>query len=120
MTNQSGLARAFWVVAPGRGGLRVETLGRADTGEALVRALYSGVSRGTEALVFAGKVPASEQPQELAANLPEAVSKQVEPGDHADFVVYATQNVEVTALVVVPLQDELPPPPPEPWTPRER
>ena len=36
-----------------------------------------------------------------------------------DFVVYATQNVEVVACAVVPLAEELPPPPPEPWQPVE-
>lgn len=49
------------------------------------------------------------------ATFPEAVG--VRPGDHREFVVYATQNVEVLACVVVPLSEELPPPPPEPWSP---
>jgi hypothetical protein len=31
------------------------------------------------------------------------------------LVVAATPNVAVEALAVVPLSDELPPPPPEPW-----
>ncbi|MEZ4446525.1 MAG: sulfatase-like hydrolase/transferase [Polyangiaceae bacterium] len=62
-------------------------------------------------------VPPSESPRELYATLPTAVSDRIEPGDHGDFVVYATQNVEVLALVVVPLAEEVPPPPPEPWTP---
>jgi hypothetical protein len=47
--------------------------------------------------------------------LPDAVG--VKPGEYGDFIVYATQNVEVLACVVVPLSDELPPPPPEPWIP---
>lgn len=47
-------ARAFWTVAPGRGELREEEL--AGEGLAL-RTLASGISRGTEALVFAGRVP---------------------------------------------------------------
>jgi 2-desacetyl-2-hydroxyethyl bacteriochlorophyllide A dehydrogenase len=53
-------ARAFWVTAPGRGEIRAERLPPARAGDVLVRALYSGVSRGTEALVFAGRVPESE------------------------------------------------------------
>jgi threonine dehydrogenase-like Zn-dependent dehydrogenase len=53
-------ARAFWVVASGRGELRSETLDEPRAGQALVRALASGVSRGTEALVFAGRVPPSQ------------------------------------------------------------
>jgi len=54
-------ARAFWVVAPGRGEVRRETLHAPHTGEVLVRALFSGVSRGTESLVFQGRVPVSER-----------------------------------------------------------
>ena len=53
-------ARAFWVAAPGRGEIRTERIAQATTGEVLVRTLYSGISRGTESLVFRGRVPASE------------------------------------------------------------
>jgi threonine dehydrogenase-like Zn-dependent dehydrogenase len=53
-------ARAFWVVAPERGEIRSERLPEPAAEEVLVRALYSGISRGTEALVFQGRVPASE------------------------------------------------------------
>jgi len=53
-------ARAFWVTAPGRGEIRAEVLGTPCDGEVLVQALFSGISRGTEALVFDGRVPPSE------------------------------------------------------------
>ena len=53
-------ARAFWVTEPGRGEIRAERLAPLGEGEALVRTLYTGISRGTEALVFLGKVPRSE------------------------------------------------------------
>jgi len=53
-------ARAFWVVEPGQGELRSEELRPPAEGEVLVRALYSAVSRGTESLVFHGRVPVSE------------------------------------------------------------
>lgn len=53
-------ARAFWTVAAGSGELRAETLAPPAEGEALVRTLASGISRGTESLVFAGRVPASQ------------------------------------------------------------
>jgi threonine dehydrogenase-like Zn-dependent dehydrogenase len=56
----TGEARAFWVAAPGAGEIRREPLPRPGTGDVVVRALYSGISRGTEALVFRGEVPASE------------------------------------------------------------
>jgi threonine dehydrogenase-like Zn-dependent dehydrogenase len=51
---------AFWVVAPGRGELRHERVPAPQGREVSVRALYSGVSRGTEALVFDGCVPQGE------------------------------------------------------------
>jgi 2-desacetyl-2-hydroxyethyl bacteriochlorophyllide A dehydrogenase len=53
-------ARAFWVAAPGRGEIRTEPLRSPATGDVLVRTLYSGISRGTESLVFRGRVPPSE------------------------------------------------------------
>jgi len=53
-------ALAFWITAPGRGEIRAEPLPPRAEDEVLVEALYSGISRGTEALVFAGRVPPSE------------------------------------------------------------
>ncbi|MEU9413038.1 dehydrogenase [Streptomyces sp. NPDC048281] len=53
-------ARAFWLRSPGHGELRDVTLAEPGEGEVLVRALYSGVSRGTETLVFRGGVPESQ------------------------------------------------------------
>jgi HEAT repeat protein len=60
-------------------------------------------------------IPEGSDPIEAFAELP--ASAGVRPGEHGDFVVYATQNVEVLACAVVPLSDEIPPPPPEPWRP---
>jgi len=53
-------ARAFWVAAPGRGEIRKQHLRSLAPGELLIRALVSGISRGSESLVFRGEVPASE------------------------------------------------------------
>ncbi|HEX7792900.1 MAG TPA: zinc-binding alcohol dehydrogenase [Vicinamibacterales bacterium] len=53
-------ARAFWIAEPGRGEIREEILPRAGSDDVEVRALFSGISRGTEALVFKGRVPPSE------------------------------------------------------------
>lgn len=50
-------ATAYWTVEPGRGELRREQLAAPENGEALVRAVRSGVSRGTESLVHRGLVP---------------------------------------------------------------
>ncbi|GAB6984118.1 zinc-dependent alcohol dehydrogenase [Nocardioides pyridinolyticus] len=53
-------AQAFWVREPGSGEIRPEPLPEPGPGEVLVRSLHSGISRGTEALVFRGGVPESE------------------------------------------------------------
>ncbi len=53
-------ARAFWVIAPGEGSLKTEPLRRPSPDHALVRSLCSGISRGTETLVFSGRVPPSQ------------------------------------------------------------
>ncbi len=53
-------ARACWLAEPGRAELRDEALPPPAPGEVRVRTLHSGVSRGTEGLVFRGEVPASE------------------------------------------------------------
>jgi len=50
-------ARAFWTVAAGRGEIRSEPLSSPAADEVLVHTLASGISRGTEAAVFAGRVP---------------------------------------------------------------
>jgi 2-desacetyl-2-hydroxyethyl bacteriochlorophyllide A dehydrogenase len=48
--------RAFWV-RPGHGEIRPVALREPGAGEVRVRALRSGISRGTETLVFRGAVP---------------------------------------------------------------
>lgn len=53
-------SRAFWLAAPGRGEIRRERLRAPGDGELLIRSLASGISRGTEALVFQGRVPPSQ------------------------------------------------------------
>jgi 2-desacetyl-2-hydroxyethyl bacteriochlorophyllide A dehydrogenase len=53
-------ARAFWIAEPGRGEIRSEPLPPVSTEDVVVRTLFSGVSRGTEALVFQGRVPPTE------------------------------------------------------------
>jgi 2-desacetyl-2-hydroxyethyl bacteriochlorophyllide A dehydrogenase len=53
-------ARAFWIAEPGRGEIRTEALRDPTSDDVVVRARYSGISRGTEALVFRGRVPESE------------------------------------------------------------
>jgi threonine dehydrogenase-like Zn-dependent dehydrogenase len=54
-------ARACWIVEPGRAELRDEAMPLPGPGEVLVRALASGISRGTESLVFRGRVPPNQR-----------------------------------------------------------
>jgi threonine dehydrogenase-like Zn-dependent dehydrogenase len=53
-------AHAFWLRAPGCGEIRPVALPERGPGDVLVRTLRSGVSRGTETLVFRGGVPAGQ------------------------------------------------------------
>jgi HEAT repeat protein len=61
-------------------------------------------------------VPESASAAEVSATLPPALGAA--PGRSVELVVFAERHVHIEGLVVVPLADELPPPPPEPWTPR--
>jgi hypothetical protein len=53
-------AQALWYVAPGQAELRPEAVGEPRPGEVLVRAQHGALSRGTERLVFSGRIPESE------------------------------------------------------------
>jgi NADPH:quinone reductase-like Zn-dependent oxidoreductase len=52
--------KALWYVDCGRAELREETIAKPEQDALLVRALFSALSRGTERLVYSGRVPASE------------------------------------------------------------
>lgn len=79
-------ARAFWLSSPGQGEIRDVTLTGPGEGEVLVRSLYSGVSRGTETLVFRGGVPASQHT---------AMRAPFQEGDFPGPVKYGYLNVGV-------------------------
>jgi threonine dehydrogenase-like Zn-dependent dehydrogenase len=51
---------AFWLSEPGVGEIRSESLPPPGPDDVLVRTVRSGISRGTETLVFRGGVPASQ------------------------------------------------------------
>src|SRR6476620_10400031 len=53
-------AEALWYVGPGRAEIRAEKLAPLIPHHVRVRALHEALSRGTEALVLAGRVPESE------------------------------------------------------------
>lgn len=56
-------AHAFWLREPGRGEIRPVTLREPGPDEVIVRTMVSGISRGSETLVFGGHVP----PEQYAA-----------------------------------------------------
>jgi 2-desacetyl-2-hydroxyethyl bacteriochlorophyllide A dehydrogenase len=118
-------ARAFWIVEPGRGEIRREPLITPSTDDVVVRAFYSGISRGTEALVFQGRVPPSEFQRMRApfqdGNFPAPVKYgyasvgRIERGprelqDRTVFVLYPHQtSYVVPAQAVHVLPDDVPP-----------
>src|SRR5262245_40403246 len=60
VNGQAGEASALWYVGPGQAEIRPEPAATPGPGEVRVRALYGALSRGTERLVFFGRVPPSE------------------------------------------------------------
>jgi 2-desacetyl-2-hydroxyethyl bacteriochlorophyllide A dehydrogenase len=60
MTIQSDDITALWYEAPGHASIRPVLLPQAGAGDVVVRALWSGISRGTERMIFNGLVPESE------------------------------------------------------------
>ena len=60
MSEHATKARAFWTTAPGCGEIRDQAIAEPAAGQVRVRTHYSGISRGSEALVFQGRVPESE------------------------------------------------------------
>jgi threonine dehydrogenase-like Zn-dependent dehydrogenase len=77
-------AHAFWLRAPGSGEIRPVTLPEPGRDDVMVRTLRSGVSRGTEALVFRGGVP----PAQYAA-----MRAPFQEGDFPGPVKYGYLNV---------------------------
>ena len=79
-------AIAFWATGPGAGEMRTTALPEVAPGEVLVRTLFTGVSRGTEALVIRGEVPESEW---------ERMRSPFQDGDFPFPVKYGYLNVGV-------------------------
>jgi NADPH:quinone reductase-like Zn-dependent oxidoreductase len=120
-------ARQFWIQAPGRGEIIELDVGPRQDGEVLVRALYSGISRGTESLVFRGEVPPSQyqamRAPFQAGDFPSpvkygyaSVGEVLEGGDSSElvgrtvFCLYPHQDrYWVPAEAVTPLPADVPP-----------
>jgi len=79
-------ARAFWLAEPGRAEIRRVDVPAPAPGHVLVRTLYTGVSRGTETLVYLGRVPVSQH---------EAMRAPHQEGDFPAPVKYGYLNVGV-------------------------
>jgi NADPH:quinone reductase-like Zn-dependent oxidoreductase len=118
-------ARAFWVTEPGRGEIRPVEVPAPSADEVLVRTLCSGVSRGTETLVFEGRVPASQHAVMRAPHQEGDFPAPVKYGylnvgvveigprglvGRTVFCLYPHQSAYVVpAASVVPVPDDIPP-----------
>jgi NADPH:quinone reductase-like Zn-dependent oxidoreductase len=78
--------RAFWLREPGVGEIRSSRLADPGPDDVVVRTLHSGISRGTETLVFRGEVPASQR---------EAMRAPFQEGDFPGPLRYGYLNVGV-------------------------
>jgi len=79
-------ATSWWTVGPGWGEFRSEPLSDPAEGEAAVRTLWTGISRGTESLIARGSVPTSER---------ERMRAPFQDGDFPFPVKYGYLNVGV-------------------------
>jgi hypothetical protein len=118
-------AQALWYVEPERAEIRSETLGPLNAGSVRVRAFYGAVSRGTEALIAAGRVPASEYERMrapfMAGNFPFPVKYgyatvgRVEAGPEGllgrtVFALHPHQTIfDIPLDAAVPLPPDIPP-----------
>lgn len=113
-------ARAFWITAPGQGALRTEDLPAPLPTEHRLRMRASGVSRGTEALVFAGRVPPSQyqamRAPLMAGDFPFPVKygycavATTEAGQRV-FVLHPHQDrFNAPAAMCIPIPDTIPTP----------
>ena len=123
------MTNAFWVTGPGEGAILPATYDHCSAADAdrtavSVRALYSGVSRGTESLVFNGRVPPSEYDSMRApfqegdfpfpvkygyASVGRVISGPETLAGQSVFCLFPHQDhYQVPAFAVVPLPPGLP------------
>ncbi len=122
-------ARAWWVTSPGKGEILETSLAggsRESRGDwVTVQALYSGISRGTESLVFHGRVPKTEHERMRApfqegefpgpvkygyASVGNVIEGPAELVGKTVFCLYPHQDrYQVPASAVTPLPEDLPP-----------
>lgn len=100
-------ARALWYVAPGLVELREEAIAPPGPNEVLVATSFSGVSRGTERLVMAGKVGQTEWERMRAPMQAGAFPYPVKYGYCATGIVEAGEKslIGKSVFVLHPHQD---------------
>ncbi|MBX9647583.1 MAG: zinc-binding alcohol dehydrogenase [Xanthobacteraceae bacterium] len=119
------VALALWYSGPGKVELRQEALALPGADEVRVKTLYSAISRGTESLVFGGRVPASEfqrmRAPFMAGDFPFPVKYgyaavgRIESGSNAlrnnnVFALYPHQTAfNIAASAAVALPEQMPP-----------
>ncbi len=105
----STTARALWYIGDARAELRHELLPALQPGDALVRTLYSGISRGTERLVFQALVPSSEYDRMRGPNMGGSFPHPVKYGYLAVGVVEdgPSEITGRTVFVLHPHQDRI-------------
>jgi hypothetical protein len=117
--------QALWYVGAGRAELRPESVAAPAPSEVRVRALFGAISRGTERLVFDGRVPPSQYQRMRGPNMAGAFPfpakygyatvGRVEQGppelqDQIVFALHPHQNVfTISADSVVPVPRQVPP-----------
>lgn len=106
-TGPTRAARALWYAAKGRVEIRSETLPPLTSSDVQVRTLFSGISRGTERLVFSGMVGQSEWDRMRAPLQAGAFPFPVKYGYCATGIVEAgpTELMGRTVFVLHPHQD---------------
>jgi hypothetical protein len=112
------LARAFWILAPGVGEIRTETLPPPGPEQLRLRMLATGISRGTEATVFAGRVPMSQHDAMRAPLMEGTFSFPLKYGYSAVaitesgarvFVLHPHQDIcNAPAALCIPVPDGVP------------
>jgi threonine dehydrogenase-like Zn-dependent dehydrogenase len=125
LVNSKLQGQALWYAGPGRAELRDEPVAVPAASEVRVRAHFGAISRGTERLVFSGRVPASEfqrmRAPHMGGGFPFPVKYgyatvgEVEAGPAAllgrfVFALHPHQSVfTLPAETVVPIPDGIPP-----------
>ena len=118
------LAHALWYSRAGQAEIRQENLAAPGADQVRVRALVSAISRGTEALVFGGRVPQSEYERMrapfMAGEFPFPVKYgyatvgRIEDGPEAlrgrvVFTLHPHQDLfNIPASAAIPLPDDIP------------